>query len=59
LPGRPNKIEAKKHPLYGKFNGEVPWLDGCTEHNKKICLDCSVPWKNAWLKTHGFIKAAD
>jgi hypothetical protein len=41
--GRPPKEEAKKHPLYEQFNGEVPWLDGCREYGRETCLDCPVP----------------
>ena len=41
--GRPSGDEAKKHPLHGQFNGEVPWLDGCKEHGRETCLDCPVP----------------
>jgi hypothetical protein len=40
--GRPPKEEVKKHPLYGQFNGEVPWLDGCKEYERETCLDCPV-----------------
>jgi hypothetical protein len=43
--GRPPKAEASRHPLYGQFDGEVPWLDGCTEHGKDSCLDCTIPLK--------------
>ncbi|MDP2920571.1 MAG: hypothetical protein Q8O43_10200 [Dehalococcoidia bacterium] len=41
--GRPSKVEAKKHPLYGQLNGEVPWLDGCKEHSRNTCLECLAP----------------
>ncbi len=41
--GRPSKGEARKHPLSGQFNGDVPWLDGCKEHGKETCLNCPVP----------------
>jgi hypothetical protein len=41
--GRPSREEEKKHPLFGQFNGEVPWLDGCAEYGRKTCLDCPVP----------------
>jgi hypothetical protein len=40
--GRPAKTIAKKHPLHGQFNGEVPYLDGCKEHARKSCKDCPV-----------------
>ena len=40
--GRPSKDEAKKHPLHGQLNGDVPWLDGCKEYGRKSCLDCPV-----------------
>jgi hypothetical protein len=43
--GRPPKEEVKKHPLYGQFNGEVPWLDGCKEYGRETCRDCPVPLK--------------
>ena len=41
--GRPPNEEAKKHPLYGQFNGKVPWLDGCKQYGRETCLDCPVP----------------
>jgi hypothetical protein len=41
--GRPSREEADKHPLSGQLNGEVPWLDGCKEFERKSCLDCPVP----------------
>jgi hypothetical protein len=41
--GRPPKEKAEKHPLYGQFNGDVPWLDGCKEYQRDTCLDCPVP----------------
>ena len=41
--GRPPNEEAQKHPLYGQFNGKVPWLDGCKEYERETCLDCPVP----------------
>ena len=41
--GRPPKERAKKHPLYGQLNGEVPWLGGCKEYGRDTCLDCPVP----------------
>ena len=44
--GRPSKEGEKKHPLYGQFNGKVPWLDGCQEYGRESCLDCPVLLEN-------------
>jgi hypothetical protein len=41
--GRPQKEKEKEHPLYGQFNGEVPWLDGCKEYGRETCRGCPVP----------------
>ena len=43
--GRPPKKEEKEHPLNGQLNGEVPWLNGCKEHEIENCLDCPIQLK--------------